>query len=80
MIEEAVHRIRSYFAIAGLKRQQVAKRANISWHAVDQVLSPTGNPKLQSLEALDRLIPRDFVAPTHVESPSRATTVGGCVD
>ncbi|MFD1627590.1 hypothetical protein ACFSBS_23355 [Azospirillum griseum] len=68
MIRAAVHRIRSYFQTVGMSRHQIAKAAELNWRAVDEVLSPDGNPKLKTLMKIDLLVPPDFVPPTNREA------------
>lgn len=60
-ISQGIHRARSYLQVPGVNRAKVAEAAGLNWHAVNNLL--TGDPRLSTLLAIERVIPPDFVAP-----------------
>lgn len=68
-IDNALHRIRSYFATSGMNTHQVATAAGVHWTAAAKVLSPGALPSLESAKRVEALVPFDFVAPESRASP-----------
>ncbi len=62
-IDNALHRIRSYFATSGMNTHQVAVAAKVHWTAAAKVLEPGALPSLESAKRVEALVPSDFVAP-----------------
>ena len=62
-IDNALHRIRSWFATSGMNTHQVAVAAKVHWTAAAKVLEPGALPSLESAKRVEALVPSDFVAP-----------------
>lgn len=60
-IDSAIKRIKVYaFAVEGLSLRQLAVRAGLNPGAVRYIRSPDWNPELNTLRALEKVIPDDW--------------------
>jgi DNA-binding XRE family transcriptional regulator len=61
-IEKVIYRIRVYaFGVAGMNRSQLAKAAGLSEMATRDIHKAEWNPTLNTIRALELVVPQDFV-------------------
>lgn len=66
-VQLTVSRIRAYVAAQNISNRKLAEQAGVAETTVRNINKPDWNPTAETIERLERLIPRSFKLPKHDE-------------